>query len=156
MEMKYQRKAYPHNPMYEIDTMGNVYSLRGRNRIKSKDGTMSPRRNTVGYYQIKLYSDSKKYKDKLVHRLVWETFIGDIPEGMTVDHIDNDNTNNRLDNLQLMTLSDNIKKAWDNRGRSKKKKIVLDWIDRGYTRTFIANELNVSESYISMIVNGKR
>lgn len=43
----------------------------------------------------------------LVHRLVWEAFNGPIPAGMQVNHIDEDKTNNRLDNLNLMTPKEN-------------------------------------------------
>lgn len=42
-----------------------------------------------------------------VHRLIWEAFNGEIPEGMQIDHINNDRTDNRLENLQLVTCSEN-------------------------------------------------
>ena len=47
-----------------------------------------------------------------VHRLVYETFIGDIVSGMVIDHIDEDKQNNALWNLQLLTQSDNLKKHY--------------------------------------------
>lgn len=34
--------------------------------------------------------------------IVWENFVGEIPEGYTVTHIDGDKRNNRLDNLKLV------------------------------------------------------
>lgn len=61
-------------------------------------------------------------------RLLYVWFIDDITEpGMQVDHIDNDPYNNELDNLQLLTIEDNLAKrfhdnpeAWTNQwGRPK-------------------------------------
>ena len=42
-----------------------------------------------------------------LHRLIWETFKGKIENNLTVDHIDNDVTNNKLSNLQLLTREEN-------------------------------------------------
>lgn len=51
-----------------------------------------------------------KGKHFLVHRAVWEAFNGAIPEGMDIDHIDNDPSNNCLNNLQCITHKENLKK----------------------------------------------
>ena len=154
--MEYQRKEIVGFEEYEIDNVGNVFTSKKSNRLKSTDGKLSVRRNGVnGYHQVNLYKDNKSHQ-VLVHRLMWETFVGSIPKGMTIDHIDQDHKNNQLQNLQLMSRSDNMRKMWDARGRSKKKGVVLDWVDRGYDRKFISDNLDVSHPYISMIVNGKR
>lgn len=44
---------------------------------------------------------------KSVHRLVWSAFNGPIPEGMQINHINEDKTDNRLENLNLMTPKEN-------------------------------------------------
>jgi hypothetical protein len=150
--MKYQRKEISGFPKYEIDVLGNVYSKYKTNAIRSKDGKLATRINTSGYEQMKLYEE-KECKQLLVHRLVYQTFIGDIPENMTVDHIDHDRTNNIVTNLQLLPAAENIKRSWDRRGRSKIKPIVLDWLSRGYDRKFICDNLDISNSYISIIIN---
>lgn len=46
-----------------------------------------------------------------IHRLVWETFKGEIPEGMVIDHIDGNRSNNSLSNLRLVTQSENMDNA---------------------------------------------
>jgi hypothetical protein len=38
-----------------------------------------------------------------VHRLIWNYFYGAIPDGLSVDHIDTDKLNNRIENLRLVT-----------------------------------------------------
>lgn len=40
-------------------------------------------------------------------RCIYTAFYGPIPEGMQVNHIDEDPTNNKLDNLNLMTPKEN-------------------------------------------------
>ena len=55
---------------------------------------------------------------KYVHRIIWETFNGEIPDGYVIDHIDCDKLNNSLSNLQLVTQSENCKLAYK-RGNRK-------------------------------------
>lgn len=55
--------------------------------------------NRDGYLRVRV--NSIEY---MVHRLVWKMVVGeDIPEGMIIDHIDRDRTNNRVANLRLCT-----------------------------------------------------
>lgn len=56
-----------------------------------------------GYKQVK-FNGKREY----VHRLVWEWHNGPIPEGMVVDHIDQDKSNSRIENLRLLTHSQNL------------------------------------------------
>ena len=50
-------------------------------------------------------------KSYLSHRFIWECFNGLIPDGMHIDHKNDDKEDNRLSNLQLLTPSENSKKA---------------------------------------------
>lgn len=58
------------------------------------------------------YNPSIKGKQKslLKHRLLYVWFVGDIPKGYVVDHINNNPLDNRIENLQLLTRSENTKK----------------------------------------------
>ena len=47
------------------------------------------------------------HKKRLVHRLVYETFIGEIPERMQIDHINNKRDDNRIENLRIVTPKEN-------------------------------------------------
>lgn len=55
-----------------------------------------------GYLKYQLHSNGKTYQ-RYVHRLLYETFIGDIPEGYEINHIDENNLNNDLSNLECVT-----------------------------------------------------
>lgn len=61
----------------------------------------------------------KRFRNKYIHRLVYEAFVGPIPEGMTIDHIDGNKVNNHLSNLQLMGRGKNSQK-----GNSKKWSVI--------------------------------
>jgi hypothetical protein len=49
-----------------------------------------------GYHVTKL--NNKEYK---THRLIWTWHYGEIPEGISIRHIDGDKLNNRIENLRL-------------------------------------------------------
>ena len=65
-----------------------------------------------GYYQFKV-SDKNLIKPKTyyIHRFEWECIKGVIPEGFVIDHCDSVRTNNQIENLQLLTVSENIRKG---------------------------------------------
>lgn len=61
-------------------------------------------------YHIVVFSVNRRPMTIPLQRLLYAWFIGDIPDKMVVDHIDNNPLNNELDNLQLLTVSDNLAK----------------------------------------------
>src|SRR5579875_3109569 len=46
-----------------------------------------------------------------MHKIIYEHYNGKVPEGKDVDHRNNDKLDNRKENLQVLTKSENIKKA---------------------------------------------
>lgn len=89
------------NNNYLATNVGYIYSL------KTNKFLIGSRRN--GYCRVKI--DSKTYS---VHKLIWETFNGEISEGMVIDHIDGQHDNNNLDNLRMVNQSQNMKYAYQN------------------------------------------
>ena len=68
------------------------------------------RLNNCGYLKI-CVSDGSIIKGYRKHRFIFECFHGKINDvKLVVDHINNIKTDNRLENLQLITQSQNIKK----------------------------------------------
>lgn len=92
---------------YEISSLGRVKSLKS-----DKPLIMKPKVESNGYLRISLYNNKKGHSVS-VHKLVAEAFLGRRPDGMQVNHIDGDKTNNKVDNLEYCTCSENIKHAYD-------------------------------------------
>ena len=71
---------------------------------KKKDKLMQCKqsKNNSGYMQVRTGVGMVG-----VHRLVYETFVGKIPQGYEIDHINTIRTDNRLVNLKLCTPMEN-------------------------------------------------
>jgi hypothetical protein len=66
--------------------------------------------NKRGYVQCNLYRQGR-VKNFLVHRLVARAFIGKIPLGLQVNHRNCEKTDNRVENLELVTGEQNRQHA---------------------------------------------
>lgn len=85
---------------------------------KLKGKILSPLVDSQGYLSVCLGRESKRY---LVHKLVYEAFNGEIIEGMQVNHIDEDKSNNVPSNLNLMTPQNNVNWGTANERRRNKQ-----------------------------------
>jgi queuine/archaeosine tRNA-ribosyltransferase len=95
-------------PDYQIDTLGNVFSYK-----KGKEIKMKPQYVVAGYQYVTLCKSGTR-KNHFIHRLVAQTFKVNPENKQQVNHIDGNKTNNRLDNLEWVTPSENIKHAIKN------------------------------------------
>ena len=81
-------------PNYVIYPDGRVYSKKSNIFMTGTD-------NGKGYLQT-AFSGKRKY----IHRLVAEHYIPNPENKATVDHIDRDKNNNRVDNLRWATMKE--------------------------------------------------
>lgn len=93
----------------EADVWSEVYYTDNRKIARIIERKCSPVDNV--YKRVHYHDREGKSQGILTHRLVWLAFNGEIPHGMEIDHIDQNRHNNRLDNLQLLTHSENVSKA---------------------------------------------
>lgn len=101
-----------------------------------KGRILRPHINKHGYPQVAITVAGKKMWIP-VHRLIAETFIGPRPYGMQIDHIDGNKLNNAARNLEYVTGSENMQRAFrlglvkpkpPNLGRVKPLRIALQTI----------------------------
>lgn len=70
-----------------------------------------------GYFRLSLQIDGKLCS-VMAHRVIWTHFKGPIPTGLQINHKDLDKTNNRVDNLEVVTADGNIQHSYAH-GRNK-------------------------------------
>lgn len=123
--------------LYEVSNMGRVKSFFSGRWKKVK--IMTPNPNREGYIRVKL-TKNKTTSQKFVHRLVYESFHGYIPKyvlygignghkTLVINHKDENPANNKLDNLEIVSTTQNInygtamerrRKSQTNKRNSKK------------------------------------
>lgn len=132
--MKEVWKGIADYPMYQISNMGNVRSLFVNRIMKSGN-------NGKGYRFIPLHNE-RGVRNHYIHRLVASAFLGECPEGKEVNHKDENKANNRLDNLEYVSKSENvsygtaIKRAIETRRKSIITKRVIGFFADGTAIVF--------------------
>jgi len=147
--------------LYQVSNLGKVRSLKfGKERV------LKPYANGAGYYQVDPCKDGVK-KKKSIHRLVMLAFVGE--SDLQVNHKNGIKTDNRLENLEYCTRSENAQHAFDtglNIGRRGEKnsnsKLTRAFAERikyghqGMTQKDIAEIYGIARSLVSDIRLGKR
>jgi len=106
-------------PDYYITEDAEIISKRTKNQKK-----LNPHVDHYGYLRITLCTPKNKQKSESIHRLMIETYGKEPPKDMknpTVDHINSNKLDNRIDNLQWLSNGDNAYKSA--KGRIKSYKI---------------------------------
>ena len=118
--------------IYQASTLGNIRTVEGK--------TTSNKRYTTRHWKsrvlkgkgnnpktgkrVSLWKDGKP-KEWLIARLVAITFLGNPPEGYTVNHKDGNRMNNAIENLEWLSLSDNIKHGFSTGLYHTQKSVIL-------------------------------
>jgi len=145
--------------IYQISNLGNVKSLYKNGKEIILKPSVSKK-----YLKVKLCKNNK-CKTYQIHQLVAITFLKHKPNGFktVVDHINNIRTDNRLENLQLISQRENVSKDivdktsnyigvyWDNLPSKWKSQIEINYkkVHLGY----FDDELEASKIYQLAIDN---
>lgn len=138
---------------YFISKKGNVFSKRnGYNKELLPD-------KSIGYLRVKILG-----KKILIHRLVAKAFIPNPENKPQVNHINGIKTDNRVENLEWCTNSENTQHSYIilNRKISNRKLSDTNIIEirqkhnEGISQKYLKEIYSVSHSTISEIINNKR
>ena len=98
-----QWKPYK-NTTFMISNLGRIRNMKTNNLLKGKI-------TKDGYREWCLSINGKK-KSYLAHRLIYETFIGELQEEYVINHKDGNKLNNCVDNLEQITYQENTNHAY--------------------------------------------
>lgn len=147
---------------YLVSNLGRVKSLH-------KNIIMNPTlHKKTGYYQVGLRKPNAKRKTVSVHRIVAEVFCKRDKDKNVVNHLNGNKTDNRSENLEWTTKSENEKHAvslglrsdcvgernFSNKLKEFQVKIIIENPDNK-TQKELAEDFNVTQSCISNIMTGK-
>ena len=99
-----QWKEWPRDPRIKVSNKGNVVSYKRRAGYPLKVW-----RNNCGYQMVGAGNNGFP---QCVHRMVAETWLDNPNNYEEVNHIDGDKNNNRVENLEWVTHSQNIRHAY--------------------------------------------
>ena len=137
---------------YEVSDWGRVYSLKSQKMLKQQ---LAPN----GYLRVRLYDGSARGDIQYVHRLVAAIFVLNPEYKPQVNHINGMKTDNRADNLEWATQSENQRHRYDVLGKRKTNGRPVICTDTGVvfpTATAAAAELNLNRSAVTNCCLGKR
>lgn len=156
---------------YQVSSLGRVRKLQtidSMRRVHRSHIKKLSINNRFGYLQVVLYKNGAG-RTKRVHCLVALAFLGERPTGFEVNHIDGHKDNNRLDNLEYCTPSQNRYHAIDtglmpHRGETHPKaKLTQMQVDeiralslQGVKGIDLASRYGVMAPQISRIINNRR
>jgi hypothetical protein len=102
--------------VYKVSNQGRIesierYYIRGGNCIMLIKGKIIKAENKYSHKSI-ILSDSGKTLKTSIHREVYKAFVGEIKIGFVINHINGIKSDNRVENLEMITQSENILHAY--------------------------------------------
>lgn len=99
--------------LYQVSNMGRVksvarYAPNNGGVFFKEEKILKQVKNKKGYCTVSLSKRSKK-QSVTVHRLVAKAFVSNPNSSLTVNHINEIKTDNRAENLEWMSISENVK-----------------------------------------------
>ena len=158
---------------YLATNEGKIYSVKtpgGHGLDYNHPHELVPRQWKPGYERVYFRRGGKKKYAFAVSHLIYQAFMGPIPEGYVIDHINCNTLDNRPENLQCITTSQNISRAYKytrssytdgmRNGTTKFSNLVIGKVLEGYklgkSQRELMSEFNMSQKQVSGIVNRQR
>lgn len=160
--------------LYEVSNSGKIKSLERFDTKKRpiKERILKTRANYQGYEYLGLCKNGIK-KSYTVHRIVLRAFVTNLQNLPTINHKNGIKSDNRVENLEWLSVKDNINHALNTGLRKRGEFIGLKnsqakltelevfqiraLAEEGNLRQWqIAKKFNISQGHVSDILNKKR
>lgn len=177
MKLEEVWKDIENYPNYQVSNYGNVKSkeritnvgIKNQKQCVRKERLLKQQKDHNGYLYVRLYNENG-WKYFKIHILVAKTFIPNLLNEPTVDHIDRNKDNNKIDNLRWAShivqannkdktkIIENMKivgkKPYKNRSEKVKQyDLENNFIKEWSSSREASKTLNISETAISNCVN---
>lgn len=140
--------------LYQVSNLGRVKRVTTGRILKGG-------KDKYGYLIVNLYKNSVG-SIKTIHRLVAEAFIPNPENKPQVNHVDENKTNNSLDNLEWMTAKENTNHGTRNErsGKSQSIPIIATNLKTGESMEFYgsnecARQLGLHQASITKVLKGR-
>lgn len=140
--------------MYQVSNLGRVKRVTTGRILKSG-------KNRGGYLYVNLCKQ-RVVSNKRIHRLVAEAFIPNPQNKPQVNHVDEDKTNNRVDNFEWVTATENNNHGTHNDRVSKTLSIpiIATNLTTGESTKFnsgkeCARQLGLNAGHITSVLKGR-
>lgn len=147
---------------YMISEFGDIVNVETGYVLQHKPS------KTHGYHMVNV--NVSHTGTPMVHRIVYETFVGDIPKGLHINHLDGNKSNNHLSNLEVCTPSQNVQHAYDTGLKEAKRgsenhnaKVteeevlaMYELFKLGYSNGYVGKLYGLEPKYVSLIRHGRR
>lgn len=145
--------------LYCVSNDGDVKSVHAylRKPTASVNTTLKQYKNRYGYMYVVLYKDGKR-KIRTIHQLVAQAFIPNPENKPQVNHINGDKTDNRVENLEWVTASENKLHSYNVlKADHYKRKVMCVETGKVYDSLLEASkECNCSSKHIVDCCRGRR
>lgn len=150
-------RSVPSAPEYMVSNFGRILGPRGRilraHVIKG------------GYHRVRLSG-----RNRLVHVVVAEAFIGPKPLGSEVNHRNGDKADNALSNLEYVSPKQNVRHSLDVLGvrrargtrngqarlTEREVREIRALYARGHSKSALARRMGVWPSTVARVISGER
>lgn len=129
---------------YGVSNNGLIYSLR-RNELRKQQI------DEDGYHRVS-WSESVTTTNVAIHRIVYQTWVENIPDDKVIDHIDNNKWNNLYSNLIPVTNLENSRKAINDDLYERKLHLneeniryICDLLSKGYNKYKVIEKLGITK-----------
>lgn len=151
-EIVYQNQIFKETKVtgYYISNDGKVLSLKNK-KNNYQPYLMKSFENDFGYLRIELKLEDGTPKKFNIHRLVYETWVGELKQNMVIEHLDSNPKNNFYLNLKQSSQKENIHTCIKQNRRNAYTKQLLVY-NKQENRYYIFNSVKDLNRFVN--ING--
>ena len=153
MDIEHWRPIDGFSGAYQVSDMGNVRSMDYLHTGRIQN--LAPAKSSNGYLSVMLFRDGKS-KRHSVHALVAKAFVKNKSDGTEVNHKNGDKMDNRAQNLEWCTKSENAQHAVSVLGRRVRPVLCVETGERFPSIIAASKATSMDSSSIAKNAKGKK